>query len=311
MLTLWLLTKKTKMSELTKGPAIKQGWLRALLILLPFLIFTGIFQALGLFVWSIISNESFMDVAQNMANTSTASFAVIQGCGTVGTLLLVWIFTKLIDRENFVDIGFSIKKRSKDIVYGLLAGTLMMGIGSLILYSTGNLTYDSINFNLIGLLQAVLLFIFVSISEEVFVRGYILRNMMGSMNKYIALVVSSVLFMALHLLNPNLSLVGIINLFLAGILLGIGYIFTKNLWFPLALHFSWNFFQGPIFGFEVSGTNSDSLISHTIQGSELLTGGKFGLEGSLLATVLCSIAIIIFWIVYQKQEIATTSQETI
>ena len=299
------------MSELTKSPAIKQGWLRALLIVIPFIIFTGIFQAIGMYVWSIISNQDFLELAQNMANASAASFAVLQIFGTVGTILLVWIFTRFIDRENFVDIGFSIKKRSKDILYGLLAGVFMMGIGSLLLYFSGNLTYDTINFNLIGLLQAVLLFIFVSINEEVFVRGYILRNMMGSMNKYIALVISSVLFMALHLLNPNLSLVAIINLFLAGILLGIGYVFTKNLWFPLALHFSWNFFQGPIFGFEVSGTNTDSLISHTIQGSELLTGGKFGLEGSLLATGLCSIAIIIFWMVYKKQDIVSANSETI
>lgn len=299
------------MSELTKSPAIKQGWLRALLIVIPFIIFTGIFQAIGMYVWSIISNQDFLELAQNMANASASSFAVLQIFGTVGTILLVWIFTRFIDRENFVDIGFSIKKRSKDILYGLLAGVFMMGIGSLLLYFSGNLTYDTINFNLIGLLQAVLLFIFVSINEEVFVRGYILRNMMGSMNKYIALVISSVLFMALHLLNPNLSLVAIINLFLAGILLGIGYVFTKNLWFPLALHFSWNFFQGPIFGFEVSGTNTDSLISHTIQGSELLTGGKFGLEGSLLATGLCSIAIIIFWMVYKKQDIVSANPETI
>lgn len=299
------------MSELTKSPAIKQGWLRALLIVIPFIIFTGIFQAIGMYVWSIISNQDFLELAQNMANASAASFAVLQIFGTVGTILLVWIFTRFIDRENFVDIGFSIKKRSKDILYGLLAGIFMMGIGSLLLYFSGNLTYDTINFNLIGLLQAVLLFIFVSINEEVFVRGYILRNMMGSMNKYIALVISSVLFMALHLLNPNLSLVAIINLFLAGILLGIGYVFTKNLWFPLALHFSWNFFQGPIFGFEVSGTNTDSLISHTIHGSELLTGGKFGLEGSLLATGLCSIAIIIFWMVYKKQDIVSANPETI
>lgn len=299
------------MSEITKSPAIKQGWLRALLIVIPFIIFTGIFQLIGMYVWSLISNQDFMDMAQNMANASTSSFAVLQVFGTIGTLLLVWIFTRFIDRENFVDIGFSLKKRSKDILYGLITGIFMMGIGSLLLYFSGNLTYDTINFNLIAFLQAVLLFIFVSINEEVFVRGYILRNMMGSMNKYIALVVSSLLFMALHLMNPNLSLVGVINLVLAGILLGIGYIFTKNLWFPLALHFSWNFFQGPIFGFEVSGTNTNSLISHTIQGSELLTGGKFGLEGSLVATALCSIAILVFWAIYKKQDIKIANPETI
>lgn len=95
--------------------------------------------------------------------------------------------------------------------------------------------------------------------------------------------------------------------FPAGILLGISYIFTKNLWFPIALHFSWNFFQGPIFGFQVSGTNSETLISQTINGNELLTGGQFGLEGSIIATVLCSLGILLFWMIYKKQNIVSTA----
>lgn len=290
------------MPLLAKKPIIKKGWLRALLILVPFLISNLIFQAIGMFVWSRLTNQNFLDIAQNSTKGSTSSFTVIQFFGTIGTILIVWIFTRFIDNENFANIGLSIKKRSKDILYGLLAGLGMMSTGSCLLYFSGNLTYESISFNFIGLLQAILLFVFVSINEEVLVRAYILRNMMKSMNKYIALALSSILFMALHLLNPGLSIVAILNLFLAGILLGIGYIFTKNLWFPLALHFSWNFFQGPIFGFEISGVNTDSFLSHRLQGSDLLTGGRFGLEGSLLATVLCLIAIFIFWNVYKKQD---------
>lgn len=295
------------MNPTSKKPAIKRGWLRAVLILLPFLIVTGLFQSIGAFIWASISNDNALEVLQQTSASSTVGFIIIQGLSTIGTFFLIWLFTRFIDRKKILDLGFSFQKRAKDILYGLLAGFLMMGIGSLILYFSGNLSFNSITFNFIGLAQAVLLFILVSINEEIFVRGYLLRNFMDSMNRYVALILSSLIFMALHLLNPNVSLVGVINIFLAGLLLGIGYIFTKNLWFPLALHFSWNFFQGPIFGFEVSGTKSDSLISQSINGSELLTGGKFGLEGSIIASVLCSLGILLFWMIYKKQDIESTT----
>ena len=108
---------------------------------------------------------------------------------------------------------------------------------------------------------------------------------MSSFNKYVALVLSSLLFAILHIFNPNTSAIGMINLFLAGILLGVSYIYTKNLWFPVALHFSWNFFQGPVFGFHVSGLDMNAIIIQKPQEEQLFSGGTFGFEGSILATV--------------------------
>jgi membrane protease YdiL (CAAX protease family) len=289
------------MNQMNSKPAIKQGWLRAILIIIPFFIVSGIFQTIGIIIHAAATGQ--LDIA-NLQNINMSSGIMLTGqfAGTLGTLFIVWIFTKFIDRKRFIDLGFSLENRAKDIIYGLLAGIVMMGLGTLILQVNGNLTIDSVNFALLSLLQSVFLFILVSVNEEVFVRGYILPNFMDSMNRYLALVFSSLIFTALHLLNPNVSFLGATNIFLAGILLGIGYIFTKNLWFPLALHFSWNFFQGPIFGFEVSGTNTDTLISQTITGNELLTGGQFGFEGSLLASILCTVCIILFWFIYKKQD---------
>ncbi|GAB7086011.1 CPBP family intramembrane glutamic endopeptidase [Marinifilum fragile] len=289
------------MNQIISKPAIKQGWLRAILIIIPFFIVTGIFQLLGVILYGAITGNLDFENFQNLKMSK--DFMVFgQFTGTLGTLLIVWIFARFIDKRHFFDLGFSIKNRSKDILWGLLAGIIMMGLGTVILQFNGNLTIESINFAMGSLLQSVFLFIFVSINEEIIVRGYILRNFMDSMNRYLALILSSLIFTALHLLNPNVSILGITNIFLAGILLGIGYIFTKNLWFPLALHFSWNFFQGPIFGFEVSGTKSDTLISQTITGNEILTGGNFGFEGSLLASILCTACIVLFWFIYKKQD---------
>ncbi|NOU62104.1 CPBP family intramembrane glutamic endopeptidase [Marinifilum caeruleilacunae] len=289
------------MDQINSNPAIKHGWLRAILIIIPFFIVSGIFQAIGLILYGAITGTLDLQNLQNV-NMSTGFRLTTQFTGMLGTLLIVWIFARFIDKRKFVDLGFSLKNRGKDIFYGLIAGIVMMGLGTIILQVNGNLTIDSIHFAATSLLQSVFLFIIVSVNEEVLVRGYILPNFMDSMNRYLALVLSSLIFTALHLFNPNVSFLGITNIFLAGILLGIGYIFTKNLWFPLALHFSWNFFQGPIFGFEVSGTDTDTLISQSITGNELLTGGKFGFEGSLLASLLCTAAIILFWYVYKKQD---------
>ncbi|WP_282015639.1 CPBP family intramembrane glutamic endopeptidase [Marinifilum flexuosum] len=290
------------MNQINSNPAIKQGWLRAILIIIPFIIFTITFLILG----KVISNL----IIESLINKSIADESVLsqskklftQLFGSIGTLIIVWIFTKFIDRKKIVDLGFSIQNRAKDIIYGLLAGSLLIGIGFGVLWINGNLSITNINFNFFNLFQSVLIYCLVSLNEEIIVRGYILQNFMDSMNRYLALVLSSLIFTALHLLNPNVSFLGITNIFLAGILLGIGYIFTKNLWFPLALHFSWNFFQGPIFGFEVSGTKSDTLISQTITGNEILTGGNFGFEGSLLASILCTACIVLFWFIYKKQD---------
>lgn len=285
------------MPQLNPSPAIKKGWLRAVLIIIPFIIMSGIFQLFG-----IIINEIVIEPYVGETYLSQSKMLTMQFTNTLGTLLIIWIFTRFIDRKNIIDLGFCLKNKFKDIFYGLFAGFTLIGLGTLILWVNGNLTINSIHFGFISLLQSIFLFALVSLNEEIFIRGYILPNFMDSMNRYLALILSSLIFTALHLLNPNVSILGISNIFLAGILLGISYIFTKNLWFPIAFHFSWNFFQGPIFGFEVSGTESATLISQTINGNEILTGGEFGFEGSLLTSILCSSCIILLWFIYQKQD---------
>ena len=123
-------------------------------------------------------------------------------------------------------------------------------------------------------------------------RGYILKNLCESFNKYIALIFSSMVFMLMHIGNPNISVLSVINLFLAGIFLGIYCIHKNNLWFPIGAHFTWNYFQGPIFGFEVSGNKVKSLFNQNLIGSDIITGGEFGFEGSILLTFLMIIGII-------------------
>ncbi len=105
----------------------------------------------------------------------------------------------------------------------------------------------------------------------------------------------------MHIANPNMDWFSFLNLFLAGILLGITYTYTKNLWFPIALHFSWNLFQ-TLFGFNVSGQDFYSLIEFKITDNNMINGGDFGFEGSIFSVIAQVLAIGAIWFYYNKNQ---------
>lgn len=216
----------------------------------------------------------------------------------IATIGCVWIARRFFDKASFFSLGF--QKQYKDIILGILTGLLVMSIAYFVLTTLNSIQFKSITFNLSALLYSMIFFIGVAVLEEVLCRGYILSNLMLSTNKYIALFISSVLFAGLHSFNPNMAFLPFFNLFLAGILLGISYIYTKNLWFPIALHFSWNFFQGSIFGFEVSGQNFYTLVQQETVEETIWNGGNFGFEGSLLASFLIVTCIFFAKEYYKK-----------
>lgn len=269
------------------------GYGRVLLIIFPNLIFSFLFQVIGLGISGRFS--STLSKATTFQLFSSSFF------GLIGTLLTIHLFNKHLFKDSFKNLGFNTHKRLSDFMAGIVVGFLVMFVGYNILIYLKEITYLKTTVNIKEIIFSVLLFTAVSVSEEVFLRGYILRNLMISFNKYIALLISSVAFCALHLGNPNLSTVGIFELFLAGILLGISYIYTKNLWFPIGLHLSWNLFQS-FFGFNVSGLNLYSIIEFTTIENNLLNGGDFGFEGSVLSVLSSLIIIISVWFYYYKKE---------
>ncbi|MEP5433691.1 MAG: CPBP family intramembrane glutamic endopeptidase, partial [Flavobacteriaceae bacterium] len=129
------------------------------------------------------------------------------------------------------------------------------------------------------------------------------KNLMLSFNKHIALIISSIVFAIAHGANPNISLFSLTGLFLAGIALGVSYIYTKNLWYPIAFHFSWNLFQS-LFGFNVSGQDIYSIIEFTVPENNMINGGQFGFEGSIfsLITELTLAALIIYYHQVKKRQ---------
>ena len=160
-----------------------------------------------------------------------------------------------------------------------------MGFAYFFLLLINEIVFVNIDFNLNKVLLSIVLFMGVSVFEEIIFRGYVLKNLLESFNPYAALFVSSLFFSLIHGANPNVTLLGLSNIFLAGIFLGASYVFTKNLWFPIALHFSWNFFQA-MFGFKVSGLDSYSIIKFDIIENNYINGGEFGFESSVLSLII-------------------------
>jgi membrane protease YdiL (CAAX protease family) len=117
---------------------------------------------------------------------------------------------------------------------------------------------------------------------------------MQSMPPAIGLMISAFLFALVHLNNPGIGILPLVNLFAAGLMLGINYIYTQNLWFGIFLHFGWNFLQGPILGYPVSGISVSSIVQQSATGPSFITGGSFGFEGSAIGLVL--ILAVTFWV---------------
>jgi hypothetical protein len=167
---------------------------------------------------------------------------------------------------------------------------------------SGHLEWTDIVWDPSSLFVSLGLMALIAFSEELVFRGYILDNLMESFsNKWVALIISSVLFAAFHFTGPGIHTLAFLNLFLAGLLLGVNFLYTRNLWFSFFFHLSWNFFQGPILGFRVSGLVFPSLLQTETKGDLFITGGDFGLEGSILTTLTAFIAFfVIAWAFERK-----------
>jgi len=268
------------------------GWQRVISIIISFFFIVGIFQFIGLLIAGIDYK------VRNHVKTSEQHL-IVSFFSLLGTFLLLWIFMKYVNKEKFINLGFSIKNRLKDFNVGLILGAVIMIIGYLLLLFLGEIHFKEIRFDGKEIIISVLIFILVAFSEEVIFRGYILRNLMTSFNKYVALIISSLFFSVIHGFNPSFDLFSFFDLFLAGVLLGVSYIYTKNLWFPISLHFSWNLFQS-LLGFNVSGLNVYSIIEFTIAEKNIINGGDFGFEGSILSIIAQIVFIVLILIYYNN-----------
>lgn len=200
-------------------------------------------------------------------------------------------------------LGMSLRGREKDLLAGLGVAVLLYAVGFGTSLLMGTVEIASVQWVPRDLLETLLFFLLVAVTEEVMLRGFVLGRMLSAgMNRFVALFLSSALFSAMHLFNPNFALLPFVNILLAGCLLGASFLYTRNLCFPVVLHWFWNWLQGPVLGYEVSGMDSgETLLTLRLTGSDLLTGGSFGFEGSLLCTVLLVVGTLAIVGYYERR----------
>ena len=271
------------------------GWRNVFKIILPLFLIVGGVQ--------LISGKILgISLLEGVNTMKTGQLLLLELVSTLAIVFVVRHFRIRVDKCSFESLGFQKSHARFDIASGIIVGFLIMAFAFIGLLFTGQIRFVSFDFKLIPFIESLLIYILVAISEELLMRGYVLNNLLASFNKYIALIISSFCFSLMHLGNDHISLLGLTGLFAAGLLLGLGYIYTKALWFPIAFHFSWNFFQGTIFGFNVSGAHLYSLINANHDTDNIWNGGNFGFEGSILSIYVQLIAFFLIIILFKDRK---------
>ena len=252
-------------------------------IIIGFIVCIGIVRLGQIAVQKLLELTSLhQDLKSLIGGVSIAILAIISYC----SLFRVYEKRKITE--------FSKSGIKKNLVIGIMLGAILQSLTILVIFLKGGYSVLSIN-PFLFILPPFIMAFSSAIIEEILLRGIVFRITEEKLGSYFAMAISAVLFGAMHLANPNSSLIAGIGLAIqAGLLLAAAYIYTRNLWFPIAIHFAWNFTQSAIFGANVSGNKiSKTLINSRIEGAEWFTGGQFGPEGSIQATLFCLVATIV------------------
>jgi membrane protease YdiL (CAAX protease family) len=253
-------------------PRLRAGWRLLIQTLLMFvfgIIFGGIAILLGLLDLGSLGGQIL-------------NFLIITGS--------VYVARRWLDKRSFESLGLKLDRHTLlDILAGIGITFVQMGFIYVLMLALGWLTFegfawefDPINVVITNVLIFLITFIFVGWNEELLSRGYHLQTIASGLNLFWGVVISSAVFGLLHLGNPNATWVSAAGIFFAGVYLAYGYIRTRQLWLPIGLHIGWNFFEGVVFGFPVSGLDIYALTRISVHGPELWTGGAFGPEAGLI-----------------------------
>ena len=285
----------TRVTWLKKSP-IKHGWLKAILFFICFLSFGFIFHL----ILTIFGGKIIILVLRVLDLFSGAKWyyrewVTIALTNPISTLFWVWIFHKIINKQSFFSLGFQFSGYKDDFISGVFLGLGIIGLGFGTLYVFNLLSVESIQFSLNNHLLYIFVFFLIAVGEEVSIRGFILKNLSSSFNKYIALVLSSLAYVYIQVnigmtgvdLNmiAAIGIVSLLNLFLFGILLGLYCIYRNNLWFPIGMNFSWNYLKGPVCNFWNYHPGMNTIFIHNLKASEF--------ENSILLTALIALGIVI------------------
>ncbi len=322
--------RKTKMLDEAVLGHKKQGiFLTTVIFVLVYIIgstLSSVIQSIPLSIYSITSlmssteynalMEQFMadqisytdfmlgmvDVVESLVVNLPFWISLISLFSTALIIVASVVYCVKFEKRPISSMG--IRKKDFALEYGLgfLIGAVMYGLSFLITFLTGTIEISFNEFSPVIFLF-LLAFVVQGASEEFLVRGYYMVSLARDNKIAVAIALSSIFFGIMHIGNAGVSFVAIINIILMGIFLGI-YVFKRgDLWGACAIHTSWNFVQGNIFGSLVSGMRMDKplFITNTVGDATFVHGGAFGLEGSLCVTLVLLLAILAVLLIGTKK----------
>jgi hypothetical protein len=283
-----------------------------------FFLLTSAFSTL---LYAVASNLNILS-ASNIQNLAAANRPLLAALiSPTATFLMMLAATFLagrwIDRRKFTAFGLHFSPAWwGDLGFGLVLGAVLMGLIFGVGLLTGTIAVEDMLVSHLPsrtffpvFMYVLVKYIFVGIYEELAFRGYYLINLAEGFYSLtpvsrrngvlFAWTVSSVVFGFLHAFNPNASLISTLNIILAGLFMGLGMLLTGELAIPIGVHISWNFFQGAVFGFPVSGTrNAGTVIGTKLTGPAWFTGGSFGPEAGVLGllALILGCLLTVLWV---------------
>ena len=220
-------------------------------------------------------------------------------------LFIFWV--KVIEKNALSSLGFVKRNWLKYLGWGIMFSLLQMGVIALVYQVSGIGSFELNELSLEPILFILGLFPFWLLqggTEEVATRGWLLTRIAARTNLPLAIAISSSLFGFLHLGNSGVTFLSVLNIILDGVLAGLLFIYTDSIWLVVAQHGTWNYVQGNLLGFQVSGTGADaSIFSFTMgDGPDWLTGGAFGAEGSIITTLVLLVSLVIVYRLGERKE---------
>lgn len=218
----------------------------------------------------------------------------------IAFLAVVPIMYGLFEKKKGWSLGWRDSEALVKVRDGSLLGAVMISIVFFLIWGLqgidikgGELDSDI----LLSQLSSFILFAFVAVNEELFSRGYLQGLIHYHFGTISAVLGSTLVFTLLHSLNPGAlhHPVPLLNIFLVGILLSVSRIVTGSLWVPIGIHLTWNFFQGSVYGFAVSGLEVESVLTIEAVGPSFISGGNFGAEGSIVSSLVTLAALYWIW----------------
>lgn len=241
-------------------------------------------------------------------NASEPLFEIIVAVAMIWLTICVYVgFVRLVERREVSEL--SLRGMGAELGTGLLLGAGLYTACVLVLMMLGLYRIDGVN-PISYMLPAVAMALSSGFMEELIFRAAFFRMVEEWLGSWISLVISSAVFGLMHLMNPMATLTGTLFISVeAGLLLAAAYMLTRRLWMSIGFHMAWNYTQSGVFSGIVSGGNADAgLIRPTIAGPDLLTGGNFGLEASVIAFTLCTATgIVLLILAIRRGNVVTPS----